>query len=65
MFDRKTNPQIAEELFFSQKTLEMDMRNIFRREGHLRSEDPAPYAVRMSARDHSVRARAVGVEDPE
>jgi DNA-binding CsgD family transcriptional regulator len=31
--DRKTNPQIAAELFLSQKTVEAHLRNIFRKVG--------------------------------
>ena len=31
--DRKTNPQIAAELYLSQKTVETHLRNIFRKMG--------------------------------
>jgi DNA-binding NarL/FixJ family response regulator len=31
--DRKTNPQIAAELFLSQKTIETHLRNIFHKMG--------------------------------
>ena len=33
VFDRKTNPQIAQERFLSQKTVETHLRNIFRKVG--------------------------------
>jgi ATP/maltotriose-dependent transcriptional regulator MalT len=53
--DRKTNPQIAEELFLSQKTVETHLRNIFRkisvgsRIELAREVERADYAARATA----------------
>jgi DNA-binding NarL/FixJ family response regulator len=51
--DRRTNPQIAEALFLSPKTVETHMRNIFRK-------------LDVSSRVEVARAyEAAGLEPPE
>ena len=59
--DRKTNPEIAAELFLSQKTVETHLRNIFRKVGVAnrvelaraveqadRAEDASPVSSRLA-----------------
>jgi len=53
--DRKTNPQIAAELFLSQKTVETHLRNIFRKVG-VSSRVELARAVERA--DHATRAPA-------
>jgi ATP/maltotriose-dependent transcriptional regulator MalT len=48
--DRKTNPQIAAELFLSQKTVETHLRNIFRKVGVSNRVELA-HAVELAARN--------------
>jgi DNA-binding NarL/FixJ family response regulator len=48
--DRRTNPQIAAELFLSQKTVETHLRNIFRKIGVSGRVELANVVVRADAR---------------
>ena len=48
--DRRTNPEIAAELFLSQKTVESHLRNIFRKVGVSTREELARLVARAEAR---------------
>ena len=55
--DRKTNPEIAAELFLSQKTVETHLRNIFRKVGVRTRVELARVAMRD---DGAARASSHG-----